>query len=289
MHGVDPVSVYASLSCPAQTVSWVRVAMEQRGHCLFDRATDAQGWSICWIKRIFSKLLWSANFCANNSKHLNVFHNEPAFRREPAFHREPAAGDEVSTDGKPMPRTWNRRGSQYSCGADKHFLLSEILCNKALKNPRFARNASLLCDRMAWMMVEGTKFRSVVLNVMQVCRSRAPLTALWRCIFPYYCFLLLSMKCWCRRSSTPVQFDQQHRRSQGVGGGAGAMPAPKFLANLVIFCFEKRRAKQKYCCMPEVKDFGPSKIWYKLGTKKCPIHISSSILLPFSEENALSL
>nr|CAB3234257.1 CBP80/20-dependent translation initiation factor [Phallusia mammillata] len=45
--------------------------------------------------------------------------------------------------------------------------VAEILCNKALKNPKFARNASILCDRMSWMMVHGTKFRTVVLNVMQ--------------------------------------------------------------------------------------------------------------------------
>ncbi|CAK8681818.1 unnamed protein product [Clavelina lepadiformis] len=45
--------------------------------------------------------------------------------------------------------------------------VADILCNKALKNPKFAKNASILCDRMAWMMVQGTKFRTVVLNVMQ--------------------------------------------------------------------------------------------------------------------------
>jgi len=35
------------------------------------------------------------------------------------------------------------------------------------------------------------------------------------------------------------------------------MPSPKFLAYLVILCFEKRHPKQKYCFSPKVKDFGP--------------------------------
>jgi len=40
----------------------------------------------------------------------------------------------------------------------------------------------------------------------------------------------------------------------------GAMPLLKFVACLIILCFEKRRPKQKYCCLPKVKQFGPSKI-----------------------------
>jgi len=34
----------------------------------------------------------------------------------------------------------------------------------------------------------------------------------------------------------------------------------RFLAYLVIFCFEKRRPKQKYCCWPKVKRFDSPKI-----------------------------
>jgi len=34
---------------------------------------------------------------------------------------------------------------------------------------------------------------------------------------------------------------------------------PKFLAYLVILCFEKGRSKQKYCCSPKVKFLSPKK------------------------------
>jgi len=44
-----------------------------------------------------------------------------------------------------------------------------------------------------------------------------------------------------------------------IGVAKWAMP-PKFLARLVILCFEKRRLKQKYCRSPEVKHFGPPEI-----------------------------
>ena len=35
----------------------------------------------------------------------------------------------------------------------------------------------------------------------------------------------------------------------------------KFFAYLVILCFEKRRPKQKYCCLPKIKNFGSPKIF----------------------------
>jgi len=38
------------------------------------------------------------------------------------------------------------------------------------------------------------------------------------------------------------------------------MPHPKFLANLIISCFEKRHPKQKYCCSPKIKHFDAEKI-----------------------------
>jgi len=42
------------------------------------------------------------------------------------------------------------------------------------------------------------------------------------------------------------------RRRQG-----GGMVPLKFY-HTVILCFEKQRPKQKYCCMPKVKHFGPN-------------------------------
>jgi len=35
--------------------------------------------------------------------------------------------------------------------------------------------------------------------------------------------------------------------------GTGVHAPPKFVAYLVILCFEKRRPKQKYCFLPKVK------------------------------------
>ena len=49
--------------------------------------------------------------------------------------------------------------------------------------------------------------------------------------------------------STAIQRDVRAARGHGI------IP-PKFLAYPVILCFEKQRAKQKYCCSPEVKHFG---------------------------------
>jgi len=46
----------------------------------------------------------------------------------------------------------------------------------------------------------------------------------------------------------------RHRRSHG------AIPPKKFLAYLVILCFEKRRPKRKYCCSPKVKHIAPKQI-----------------------------
>ena len=47
-----------------------------------------------------------------------------------------------------------------------------------------------------------------------------------------------------------------HRRNQK--GPRGPCPV-KFLAYLVILCFEKRHPKQKYCCSLKVKHFAPHK------------------------------
>jgi len=45
----------------------------------------------------------------------------------------------------------------------------------------------------------------------------------------------------------------------GTGRGSGGHGPSKCLAYLVILCFEKRRSKQKYCCLPKIKHFGPPK------------------------------
>jgi len=45
----------------------------------------------------------------------------------------------------------------------------------------------------------------------------------------------------------------------GVARGDPGGYAPQILAYLVILCFEKGRLKQKYCCSPKIKHFGPSK------------------------------
>jgi len=50
----------------------------------------------------------------------------------------------------------------------------------------------------------------------------------------------------------------QHRCSQG---GPGDHARPRFLAYLVILCFEKRRPKQKYRCSLKVKHFVPQQFW----------------------------
>jgi len=45
---------------------------------------------------------------------------------------------------------------------------AEDLCKRAIKHPSFGYGASLLCNRMSWMMIEhGTKFRSMVFEQMQ--------------------------------------------------------------------------------------------------------------------------
>jgi len=41
-------------------------------------------------------------------------------------------------------------------------------------------------------------------------------------------------------------------------------PCPQILALVVILCLEKRRPKQKYCCSPKAKHFGPLKIFDSL-------------------------
>lgn len=65
-------------------------------------------------------------------------------------------------------------------------MLGEIvqtIYQKAVSDRSFAFTAAKLCDKMALFMVEGTKFRSLLLNMLQVTRHRqlqlrspAPLT-----------------------------------------------------------------------------------------------------------------
>lgn len=55
-------------------------------------------------------------------------------------------------------------------------MLGEIvrtIYQKAVSDRSFAFTAAKLCDKMALFMVEGTKFRSLLLNMLQV-RSRPP-------------------------------------------------------------------------------------------------------------------
>jgi len=56
-----------------------------------------------------------------------------------------------------------------------------------------------------------------------------------------------------------------HRRNQG------AMPS-EFLAYLIILRFEKRRPKQKYCCSPKIKHFGPPNRLGWLRYSRQPTH-----------------
>ena len=44
------------------------------------------------------------------------------------------------------------------------------------------------------------------------------------------------------------------------------MACPKFLAYLVILCFERLCPKQNYCCSPEVTRFAPQKVWTGYAT-----------------------
>lgn len=60
--------------------------------------------------------------------------------------------------------------------ADSEETLNEIvhtIYHKAVSNRSFAATAAKLCDKMALFMVEGTKFRSLLLNMLQV-RSMHP-------------------------------------------------------------------------------------------------------------------
>ena len=58
-----------------------------------------------------------------------------------------------------------------------------------------------------------------------------------------------------RAFGPPFMLSPAHRHIQGRPGGHGPL---KFLTYRVSLCFEKRRPKQKYCCSPDVKHFGPS-------------------------------
>lgn len=54
-------------------------------------------------------------------------------------------------------------------------MLGEIvrtIYQKAVSDRSFAFTAAKLCDKMALFMVEGTKFRSLLLNMLQVTRHR---------------------------------------------------------------------------------------------------------------------
>ena len=59
----------------------------------------------------------------------------------------------------------------------------------------------------------------------------------------------------CDRNINDQFYPHQHRRSKG--GPRGHAPQKKFLAYLVILCFEKRCAKRKYCCLPKAKHLLP--------------------------------
>lgn len=55
-------------------------------------------------------------------------------------------------------------------------MLGEIvrtIYQKAVTDRSFASTAAKLCDKMALFMVEGTKFRSLLLNMLQVTRRTA--------------------------------------------------------------------------------------------------------------------
>lgn len=55
--------------------------------------------------------------------------------------------------------------------ADSEETLNEIvhtIYRKAVSDRSFAATAAKLCDKMALFMVEGTKFRSLLLNMLQV-------------------------------------------------------------------------------------------------------------------------
>lgn len=60
--------------------------------------------------------------------------------------------------------------------ADSEETLNEIvhtIYRKAVSDRSFAATAAKLCDKMALFMVEGTKFRSLLLNLLQV-RTECP-------------------------------------------------------------------------------------------------------------------
>ena len=50
--------------------------------------------------------------------------------------------------------------------------------------------------------------------------------------------------------------------------GPGGPRPPKYLAYLVILCFEKQRSKQKHCCSPTIKHFGFPKFFTSYATEQ---------------------
>lgn len=57
------------------------------------------------------------------------------------------------------------------CSAQSEEALAQVvgtIYSKAVSDRSFAATAAKLCDKMALFMVEGTKFRSLLLNMLQV-------------------------------------------------------------------------------------------------------------------------
>lgn len=57
------------------------------------------------------------------------------------------------------------------CSARSEETLAQVvntIYSKAVSDRSFAATAAKLCDKMALFMVEGTKFRSLLLNMLQV-------------------------------------------------------------------------------------------------------------------------
>ena len=79
--------------------------------------------------------------------------------------------------------------------------------------------------------------------------------------FLFFPMLILFTSCLDKFSAS--KFIWYHRRSQGSRDPF----SPKFIAYLVILCFEKRRPKQKYCWSPKVKHIRPpKKFWADYAT-----------------------
>jgi len=73
--------------------------------------------------------------------------------------------------------------------------------------------------------------------------------------------------------------------SEDLGGheGLGSMP-PKFLAYLVILCFDKRRPKQKYCCSPKVNHFPPKVFRLATPLLQNPLQLAPAVIVTRPDE-----